>query len=105
MEELKGDYTHNARVVPPPAAVTKSAHVKSLDEYRALYKQSIEDPQVRGRPGTSVRAAVRGCTGPALAPAKYHAPRAICHPPPQAFWAEFAKRFHFERTWNGPVSK
>ena len=28
----------------PPASISQEAHVKSLDEYRALYRQSIEDP-------------------------------------------------------------
>lgn len=30
----------------PPAAVQKTAHVKSLDEYRTLYEKSIKDPAV-----------------------------------------------------------
>lgn len=46
MEELKGDHTHHARVIQPPADVTKVAHIKSLEEYRSMYKQSMEDPDV-----------------------------------------------------------
>jgi acetyl-CoA synthetase len=33
------------RVFPPPAAFAREAHVKSLDEYRALYRRSVEDPE------------------------------------------------------------
>ena len=32
------------RVFPPPAEFSAKAHIKSLEEYEALYKQSIEDP-------------------------------------------------------------
>ncbi|MGY8672790.1 MAG: acetyl-coenzyme A synthetase N-terminal domain-containing protein, partial [Verrucomicrobiia bacterium] len=31
-------------VYNPPASVSEVSHVKSLDDYRALYKKSIEDP-------------------------------------------------------------
>ncbi len=30
---------------PPPEAFAKQAHIKSLDEYRRLYEQSIKDPE------------------------------------------------------------
>ena len=33
------------RVFPPPEEFSKKAHIKSLAEYEALYKQSIEDPE------------------------------------------------------------
>ncbi|MEQ8272823.1 MAG: acetate--CoA ligase [Deltaproteobacteria bacterium] len=33
------------RVFDPPAAVSSAAHVKSLDEYRAMHKRSVEDPE------------------------------------------------------------
>ncbi len=32
-------------VFPPPAAASARAHVKSLDDYRALYARSINDPE------------------------------------------------------------
>ena len=33
-------------VYPPPPRVQGEAHVKSLEEYRELYKQSVEQPQI-----------------------------------------------------------
>src|SRR5580698_659263 len=33
------------RVFPPPAEFSAKAHIKSLEEYEALYKRSIEDPE------------------------------------------------------------
>jgi acetyl-CoA synthetase len=33
------------RVFPPPEEFSARAHIKSLEEYEALYKQSIEDPE------------------------------------------------------------
>src|SRR5579863_9314904 len=33
------------RVFPPPPEFAAKAHIKSLEEYEALYKQSIEDPE------------------------------------------------------------
>ena len=33
------------RVFPPPAEFAAQAHVKSLEEYEALYRRSIQDPQ------------------------------------------------------------
>lgn len=33
------------RLFAPPAEFAKSAHVKSLDEYRRLYRESIDNPQ------------------------------------------------------------
>jgi acetyl-CoA synthetase len=33
------------RVFPPPPEFSAKAHVKSLEEYETLYKQSIEDPE------------------------------------------------------------
>jgi acetyl-CoA synthetase len=33
------------RVFPPPAEFSAQAHIKSLEEYEALYKKSIEDPE------------------------------------------------------------
>ena len=34
-----------SRKFPPPAAFAAQAHIKSLEEYDALYKRSIEDPE------------------------------------------------------------
>jgi acetyl-CoA synthetase len=36
---------HEKRVFPPPAEFSAKAHVKSLREYRRLYKESIDDPE------------------------------------------------------------
>ena len=33
------------RVFPPPAEFSAKAHIKSLEEYEALYKRSIDDPE------------------------------------------------------------
>ena len=33
------------QVYPPPAALAKDAHVKSLDEYKAMYAESIDNPE------------------------------------------------------------
>ncbi|HEU5350667.1 MAG TPA: acetate--CoA ligase [Terracidiphilus sp.] len=33
------------RVFPPPPDFSRQAHIKSLEEYEALYKKSIEDPE------------------------------------------------------------
>src|SRR6202158_51643 len=33
------------RVFPPPEEFSKHAHIKSLEQYEAMYKQSIEDPE------------------------------------------------------------
>src|SRR5580692_4152788 len=33
------------RVFPPPPEFSARAHIKSLEEYETLYKQSIEDPE------------------------------------------------------------
>ena len=33
------------RVFPPPEEFSAKAHIKSLEEYEAIYKQSIEDPE------------------------------------------------------------
>jgi acetyl-CoA synthetase len=33
------------RVFPPPPEFQRQAHVKSLEEYRALYRRSVEDPE------------------------------------------------------------
>ncbi len=33
------------RVFPPPRDFAASAHIKSLDEYRAMYDRSLEDPE------------------------------------------------------------
>ena len=33
------------RVFPPPEEFSAKAHIKSLEEYEALYKRSIEDPE------------------------------------------------------------
>ncbi|HUG53900.1 MAG TPA: acetate--CoA ligase [Vicinamibacteria bacterium] len=36
---------HESRVFPPPESFAKSAHIPSLGEYRALYDQSLRDPE------------------------------------------------------------
>ncbi len=36
---------HEIRVFEPPAAGQATAHIKSMDEYKAIYKRSIEDPE------------------------------------------------------------
>ena len=41
----KPETFNEAPVYNPPAAFTASAHVKSLDEYRALYDRSVSDPE------------------------------------------------------------
>ena len=33
------------RVFPPPPEFSAKAHIKSLEEYEALYTQSIDDPE------------------------------------------------------------
>src|SRR5579863_3000873 len=33
------------RLFPPPPEFSAKAHIKSLEEYEQLYKQSIEDPE------------------------------------------------------------
>ncbi|HLI03280.1 MAG TPA: acetate--CoA ligase [Terracidiphilus sp.] len=33
------------RVFPPPAEFSSQAHIKSLEQYEAMYRQSIEDPE------------------------------------------------------------
>ena len=40
----KPETFNEAPVYNPPAAFAASAHVKSLDEYRALYDRSVSDP-------------------------------------------------------------
>src|SRR5580692_6801418 len=37
------------RVFPPPAEFAAQAHVKSLEQYDALYTRSIQDPEASGR--------------------------------------------------------
>ena len=34
-----------SRLFPPPPEFSAKAHIKSLAEYEALYKRSIEDPE------------------------------------------------------------
>src|ERR1700729_33956 len=34
-----------SRVFPPPEEFSRRAHIKSLEEYEAIYKKSIEDPE------------------------------------------------------------
>ncbi|MCP5542069.1 MAG: acetate--CoA ligase [Akkermansiaceae bacterium] len=38
-------HEHEVPVYPPPAEFSAKAHVGSLDEYRALYQRSIDDPE------------------------------------------------------------
>src|SRR4029079_17986533 len=34
-----------ARIFPPPPEFSQKAHIKSLEQYEQMYKQSIEDPE------------------------------------------------------------
>jgi acetyl-CoA synthetase len=34
-----------SRVFPPPPEFSKKAHIKSLDEYKSLYRKSVEEPE------------------------------------------------------------
>ena len=38
-------FLKEARLFPPPPAFSDKAHVKQLDEYRAMYARSIDDPE------------------------------------------------------------
>lgn len=33
------------QVFPPPEEFAKKAHIKSMDQYKTMYKQSIDDPE------------------------------------------------------------
>ena len=33
------------RIFSPPEELSKEAHIKSLEEYRAIYQRSIKDPE------------------------------------------------------------
>ena len=33
------------RIFPPPEEFARKAHIQSLEQYEALYKKSIEDPE------------------------------------------------------------
>jgi Domain of unknown function (DUF3448). len=33
------------RVFPPPKEVSEKAYIKSMEEYRKIYKESIDDPE------------------------------------------------------------
>jgi acetyl-CoA synthetase len=43
-QDLESTLREN-RVFPPPAEFSKHSHIKSLEQYEAMYKQSIEDPE------------------------------------------------------------
>ncbi|HZB87365.1 MAG TPA: AMP-binding protein, partial [Terracidiphilus sp.] len=43
-QDLESTLREN-RVFPPPAEFASKAHIQSLEEYEALYKKSIEDPE------------------------------------------------------------
>jgi acetyl-CoA synthetase len=43
-QDLESTLREN-RVFPPPEEFSKHAHIKSLEEYEAIYKKSIEDPE------------------------------------------------------------
>ncbi|MCJ7545837.1 MAG: hypothetical protein MUP30_03255 [Deltaproteobacteria bacterium] len=47
MEYKKGmiSMTGEQRIFPPSAELSKQAHIKSMEEYRALYRESIDDPE------------------------------------------------------------
>jgi acetyl-CoA synthetase len=37
--------TEEKRLFPPPQEFKESAHIKGMEEYTALYKESVEDPE------------------------------------------------------------
>jgi acetyl-CoA synthetase len=43
-QDLESTLREN-RVFPPPEEFSKRAHIKSLEQYEAMYEQSIEDPE------------------------------------------------------------
>ena len=43
-QDLESTLREN-RVFPPPEEFSKHAYIKSLEQYEAMYKQSIEDPE------------------------------------------------------------
>ena len=43
-QDLESTLREN-RVFPPPEEFSKRAHIQSLEQYEAMYKQSIEDPE------------------------------------------------------------
>ena len=46
-------------VFPPAAAFSEKAHVKSLEDYKAMYARSVEHPQVRATQAARARACTR----------------------------------------------
>jgi len=38
-------FSQEGRLIPPPAEMSKKAHVGSMADYEALYKRSVEDPE------------------------------------------------------------
>jgi acetyl-CoA synthetase len=36
---------HELRVIPPPEEFAAKAHIRSLEEYDALYRRSVENPE------------------------------------------------------------
>jgi len=36
---------HEERIFAPSKQVSDRAHIKSMDEYRALYQESLDDPE------------------------------------------------------------
>ena len=38
-------FSHEKRVFPPPAAFSARSHFKSLEQYRAMYRESVETPE------------------------------------------------------------
>src|SRR5258708_2533331 len=43
-QDLESTLREN-RVFPPPEEFSKHAHIKSLEQYEAMYKKSIQDPE------------------------------------------------------------
>ena len=43
-QDLESTLREN-RVFPPPEEFSKQAHIKSLEEYEAMYRESVEDPE------------------------------------------------------------
>ena len=44
-EETIEVLSHEVRLFPPPEAFAQRAHIKSLEEYERLYRESVEDPE------------------------------------------------------------
>ena len=52
------------RLFPPPPEFSAHAHIKSLEQYEELYKQSIEDPETFWANVAKLPSTNRGATMP-----------------------------------------